>query len=214
MGKLSRGFLGGFQGQLGTAYGCFWRLMDLIKAMPRKSNRPATLKQLMVQLRLALIVDFLRSLSAIIKIGFRDGPSNQSPMNVAVSYHVKNAVTGVYPNYTIDYTKVKLSQGKLDSLASTAVLTAAGAVLEYSWLGSSVGEVNSSPTDKVSLVVYNPAKPKFIIVKDVATRADLEYSLQLPADFAGDEVECYLMVTSDDDKMVSQSEHLASITII
>lgn len=50
MGKLSRGFLG----QLGTAYGCFWRLMDLIKAMPRKAKRPPTEAQLPVQLKVGL----------------------------------------------------------------------------------------------------------------------------------------------------------------
>lgn len=214
MGKLSRGFLGGFQGQLGTAYGCFWRLMDLIKAMPRKSNKPPTPKQLNVQLRWALITDFLSWLAPVIKVGYQNKPSNQSAMNAAVSYNVKNAVTGVAPNYMIDFTKLQLSEGVLEEASGYTVSTAIGSKLEISWLASAAGAVNSYVTDKVSIVVYNLDKHKFVMLKDVATRDDLEFTVQLPLDYAGDTVHCYLTMTREDDKMVSVSQYAGNFIIL
>lgn len=214
MGKLSRGFLGGFQGQLGTAYGCFWRLMDLIKAMPRKSNKPPTPAQLNVQLRWALITDFLGWLAPVIKVGFQDKPSNQSAMNAAVSYNVQNAVTGVSPNYTIDFTKLRLSQGPLEEASGYEFETEVGSKINLSWLASVAGAVNSFVTDKVSIVVYNLDKHKFVMLKDVATRDDLEYSVQLPLDYVGDTVHCYMTLTRADDKMVSLSQYVGTLTVI
>lgn len=214
MGKLSRGFLGGFQGQLGTAYGCFWRLMDLIKAMPRKSNKPPTPAQLNVQLRWSLITDFLSWLTPVIKVGFQNKPSNQSAMNAAVGYNVKNAVTGVSPNYTIDFTKLRISEGVLQQASGNEVATVVGSKLDLSWEDSAVGAVNSFATDKVTVVVYNLDKHKFVLLKDIATRADLGYIAQLPMDYVGDVVHCYLTLTRADDKLVSLSQYVGSVTVV
>lgn len=36
-----------------------------------------------------------------------------SPYNAATSYHLGNALMGIFPDYEIDYSKVMVSQGKL-----------------------------------------------------------------------------------------------------
>jgi len=214
MGKLSRGFLGGFQGQLGTAYGCFWRLMDLVKAMPRKSNKPPTAKQLDVQLKWALVTDFIGWLSPIIKVGYQNKPSNQSAVNAAVAYNVKNAVTGVSPNYLMDYAKVRVSEGALEEAGTPELENVLGSKLKFSWLAAVVGVPNSYATDQVSIVVYNPHKHKFVMLQNVAERNDLEYTVQLPLDYDGDTVQCYITLTSADGKMVSRSQFVGAIPVI
>ena len=213
MGKLSRGFLGGFQGQLGTAYGCFWRLMDLIKAMPRKSNKPPTAKQLDQQLKWALITNFMAWLAPVVKIGFQNKPSNQSAMNAAVGYNIKEAVTGMSPNYTLDYTKIRLSEGTLEGASEPEVENVVGSKLKFNWVENSVGTLNSFATDKLTFVVFNPIKWKFILLQNIATREDLTYTMQLPMDFVGDDVKAYVTVTREDDKLVSMSQFLASTIV-
>ncbi len=134
MGRLSRGFLGGFQGQLGTAYGCFWRLMDLVKAMPRKVKRAPTEAQLPARLKLSLMTSFLARLSSIINIGFKYVKTpGQSAMNAAVSYNLNNAITGTSPDFSIDFPKLMFSKGRLPLPPDITATAGAGAVIEFEW---------------------------------------------------------------------------------
>ena len=214
MGKLSRGFLGGFQGQLGTAYGCFWRLMDLIKAMPRKSNRPATEKQLEVQARLSLMTSFLSWAGSIIKMAYFEKKSNQSAMNAAVAYNLENSITGVAPLYAIDYPKLRLSTGRLEKAFNLTMSTVVDAELKFEWELNSAGTQDSNPTDKLSFVVYNPSKQKFVILKDVAIRSALTYDLIVPSNYSGDNVYVYVIITRADGEMASETDYAGATVVM
>lgn len=215
MGKLSRGYLGGFQGQLGTAYGCFWRLMDLIKAMPRKVSRPPTEGQLKVQLRMSLMTSLLSGLSRVIKIGFKfAAPTNQSPMNAAVSYNLSNAITGVSPNYTVDFSKVMYSRGKLAEPNAFQVSADTISKVKFSWQASVAGSDEFQLTDKAIFVAYNPAKGKFVTLIGAVTRAALQYEMQLPPTFSGDLVECFMSFVSEDGREVSNSVYRPGVVVL
>ena len=213
MGKLSRGFLGGFQGQLGTAYGSFWRLMDLIKAMPRKVKRPATAAQLPVQMRLKIVTSLLADLSTVIKVGFQDAPKPKSAMNAAVAYNLENAITGAYPDFSVDFTKLRFSQGKCVPPVSADVANTATTSVKYTWQASNPGTPNSEPTDKLTFIVYNPEKDQYVIISGVISRSALSYELVLPSDFSGDQVHCYISAVSADGKLAGKSMHLGALTI-
>ncbi|WP_316819254.1 DUF6266 family protein [Pedobacter nyackensis] len=211
MGRLSRGYLGGFQGQLGTAYGCFWRLMDLIKAMPRKVKRPATEAQLPARLKMALITSFLGRLSHIIDIGFKNvaGPG-QSAMNAAVSYNLNNAVTGTSPNYTIDFPNLMVTKGKLAQPYLMELAVDTPAEITFKWK-ETTSDSNGKPTDKAIFFVFNPTKGQSVSLTGVVTRSTLEYALSIPLDFSGDTVQCYMSFVSADGKLVSDSLYIGGI---
>jgi hypothetical protein len=215
MGKLSRGFLGGFQGQLGTAYGCFWRLMDLIKAMPRKVKRAPTEAQVPVRLRMALMTSFLSRIASIIKIGFKDvAPAGQSAMNAAVSYNITNAITGASPDFMIDFTKLVLSKGKLAQPFMPEILIDTAGQIKFSWQQNVPGSDDGKPTDKANFVVFNPTKNKFVVLSGAVTRSALTYSLAVPADFSADEVHCYMNFVSADGKQVSESYYVGEFLLL
>ncbi|WP_256003285.1 DUF6266 family protein [Pedobacter deserti] len=215
MGKLSRGFLGGFQGQLGTAYGCFWRLMDLIKAMPRKSNRPPTVKQIEVQLKMKLVSGFLSWAKSIIKPGFDlVRKPNQSAMNACVAYNLEVAVAGVSPNYTIDFAQIRFSEGKLGQLSAVQVAADNEAELNFSWAADLPGLPDRDATDRVSVIVFNPAKDRFVIAQDVVARSAVAYDMSLPLDFSGDEVQVYILAKAVDGRLVSRSQYLGELIIV
>ncbi|TCC97241.1 DUF6266 family protein [Pedobacter hiemivivus] len=215
MGKLSRGFLGGFQGQLGTAYGCFWRLMDLVKAMPRKVKRAPTEKQEKVQLRWSLMTSFLAMFSHIIKIGFKQAAVNgQSAMNAAVSYNLKNAITGVSPDYTLDFSKLMFSKGKLALPNKRAVVTENDAEVRFEWGLETTGNGPSKLTDLGTFIVYNPIKNQYVSLVGGIPRSALKYTMPMPLEFSQDSVECYMIFASEDGKMVSDSSYIGNIPIV
>lgn len=214
MGKLSRGFLGGFQGQLGTAYGCFWRLMDLIKAMPRKVKRPPTENQLPARLKMTLMTSFLARLKKVIITGFKnETAAGQSAMNIAVSYNLNNAITGISPDYTIDFPKLLLSKGNLPLPLLITATPEVGAKVNFEWQANYAGSDNGSDDDKATFIVYNETASQFIILTGVIERAELQYSMQLPPPFVGDTVHCYLCFVSANGKEVTNSKYVKEIVV-
>jgi hypothetical protein len=214
MGKLSRGILGGFQGQTGTVYGCFWRLMDLIKAMPRKVKRPPTEAQLPVQLKFGLMTAFLKRLGSIIKLGFQHAPSNQSAMNAAVAYNISKAITGVLPDFSINFAKLRFSEGVLAEANEAEILIDTAGTIKFKWLADPLGTENSDPTDKVTFVVYNPDKDKLVVLSGAVARSALQYSLLVPGDFSGDTVECWMSLVRADKKLVSNTQYIGPFLLL
>ena len=105
------------------------------------------------------------------------------------------------------------SKGNLE-LADTvaASVTVAGKV-DFTWTAVG-GDSDGKDTDKVTFVVYSPAKNKFVTLRRVVERSALSYSLQLPPTFSGDEVETWISFSSADGKMVSDSAHLGTFTVL
>jgi hypothetical protein len=214
MGRLSRGFLGGFQGQLGTAYGCFWRLMDLVKAMPRKVKRAPTEAQLPARLKLSLMTSFLARLSSIINIGFKYVKTpGQSAMNAAVSYNLNNAITGTSPDFSIDFPKLMFSKGRLPLPPDITATAGAGAVIEFEWKEPIPGTPNGSPNDTVTFIVYNQQTQQLVVLDGAIKRSQLEFELMLPPPFAGDTVHCFISFVGADGKSVSDSVYITETVV-
>ncbi|TDQ06189.1 DUF6266 family protein [Pedobacter metabolipauper] len=215
MGKLNRGFLGGFRGRLGPAYGCFWRGMDLVKTLPRKSGKPGTPKQLVIQQKLAVVTGFLSGMGPLIEIGFKGVTnSGESAMNAAVSYNIQNAVTGIAPNFVMDYTKLKYSFGKLPLPNEIQVTMLPLAKLEVNWSPRSYGVVKIHPDDLATFVVYNPEKNTFVVLEDAARRDETTYTIQMPSEFIGDTVFFFMNFITSDGKLVSENSNLGNLVIL
>jgi hypothetical protein len=186
----------------------------LIKGLPRKSNRPPTEDQLNQRARFGLITGFLSWISPLIEVGYKSLSRVETPMNVAVSYHLENAVTGVAPNYTIDYPKVKFSRGKLELPYNLTLATTEDAQLDISWANVGPDDRFKDATDLLTVMVYNPAKSKFVSARNIVARSVLSYDFELPTNFSGDSVYCYVSFNSVKTKnLVSDSYYMGSTVV-
>lgn len=213
MGFLSGGPYYHLTGRTGNNVGRVVRGKNVFSMRPAKSSTPPTVLQLNQQNKWRLVVQWLRRLGGILNVGFASYDSEMSPRNAALSYNLANAVTGVAPNYAIDYGKVVFSRGVLDLPESIAVSAAAGAKLDFSW-AAPIGDSNALGTDKATFLVYNPIRDKFVTLKGVILRSALTYSMQLPPDFTGNAVECWLSFGSEDAKLISDSFYVGQVSVI
>ncbi|MET3112964.1 hypothetical protein AAKU52_000683 [Pedobacter sp. CG_S7] len=212
MGIQDKGAFGGFRNKTGPLVGRIVAGQNVITAIPRKSTTPPTVKQLDQRKKFGLITRYLSGISNLIRIGYQERQLHQSPMNKAVQYHLRNAVTGVSPDFLIDHAKVRYSVGKSPMPAQIEVQGLVGAKADYSW-GISSGQY-SLPTDLVTLLVYNPEKNRFVFLEGAAARSELGFSLQMPANFVGDTIHCYLSFVSLDGKVVSNSEYAGQLIVV
>ncbi|SFE98337.1 hypothetical protein SAMN05518672_113150 [Chitinophaga sp. CF118] len=213
MGTQLKGPLGPFIGKVGSIIGSIVKGRNIITSLHTKSNRPATEAQLNQRVKFGMVTGFLGYFGDLIEIGFQTHKIPGSAMNAAVAYNLKYAVTGVSPNFSINYPELSFSRGKLIGPKNSAIQALAGANIKFTWLANPAALKLTNPTDQLQILVYNPAKNEFATEVSAALRSDLTYTLQLPHDFSGDKVHCY-MAFADIEGRVSDSLYAGSITLL
>jgi hypothetical protein len=138
MGTIKQGILGGFSGKVGTVIGSSWKGISYMRGQAQHVKNPRTAGQVNQRLKFNLALNFLQPNVPYIRIGYKSLAAKQTEFNAAMSYIVKNAITGASPNCALDYTKVMVSQGGLTQVTDGAVnWTAAQSKLTFSWTDNS-----------------------------------------------------------------------------
>ncbi len=213
MGLYKKGVLGFFRGKVGTVVGAIWNGIHYMRSLPDIATDNPSVAQINVRLRLALVSGFLKLIKAQIQEGYQAFTDGVTPMNAATSYTLKHAVAGTAPNYTINYPEVVLSAGDLDQALLPEMETETGQKVAVSWVNDTNLQFGL-PTDKVTVVAYNPLKNRFVLARTSVMRSALTYTLQLPADYAGDEVHVWMNFVSADGKKVSDSSYVGEILVV
>jgi len=133
-------------------------------------------------------------------------------MNSAMAWNYHNALQGIYPNNTIDYSTALVARGDLaPALNQAAASTVAGTIL-FTWIDNS-DETGATPFDKTLLVVYNPGKNQAVTFNELRKRADVTQTVRVPNSFSGDQVHCYIAFVTVDGQMLSNSKYAGAITV-
>jgi hypothetical protein len=165
MGTIKKGILGGFSGKVGTVIGASWKGIAYMRSLPQKVRNPRTEPQMMQRTKFAITLNFLKPMNGLLRTGWKLYAHRQSPINAAMSYTIANAITGTYPDYAVDASKVYISRGSLSPAANATATAAAGRTVIFAWddnSGSNVAKQN----DKALLAVVNPVKSEAVF--DVA----------------------------------------------
>jgi hypothetical protein len=150
-------------------------------------------------------------MTAFLRTDWKLYAHRQSPFNAATSYTLANAITGAYPDYSIDASKVLVPRGSLTPAANTNA-TSAGGNIDIMWDDNS-GVGSAKPTDRALVAVLNPAKAEAITTTEGTERMTGTQTVPVPADWSGDSVEIYLGFVSEDGKEVSNSVHLGTLNM-
>ena len=212
MGTIKQGILGGFSGKVGTVVGSNWKGISYMRGRAQSVKNPRTEGQMEQRSKFALTLDFLKPITAYVRTGYKTYASKQTAFNAAMSYIVKNAISGAFPNYALDYSFALVSRGNLTQpLNANATLTSGKVTI--SWTDNS-GQGDAQPTDVAMPLAFNTDKGEAVFSTNSATRADQSAELNFPADWVGDTVEIYLGFISADGINVANSLYLGSNTVI
>ena len=213
MGQLTGGPFYHLVGRTGNNVGRVLRGKNVFSMRPTKKDRPPSPAQLNQRLRFATITTWLGSgIIDFVDLGFQDYAADMSAFNAAVQYNLDHAVTGVAPNYLVDFPATRLSRGKLSMPGSMEVATGTAQSVEYVW-GPTIGSLNALPEDLAVCIAYCHQMDIFVMSVGAVTRAAQEFVLDLPADFAGTSVYCWLAFLSPDKKLVSNSIGIGEVPI-
>jgi len=212
MGKIKQGILGGFSGKVGSVIGSSWKGISYMRGKAVSIKNPQTLQQMRQRNKFALALSVLQPIVAFIRVGFKRYAYKKSEFNAAMSYTIKNAIVGTYPDYEIDFSKLLVSRGTLTGANNAAAQTVTGKI-KLTWEDNTgIGEAKA--TDKSMAVAINPAKGEAAYITDGAPRSAGQEDLAVSPFWVGDEVEVYLAFISENGKDVASSAYCSSVTVI
>ncbi|HEY3373391.1 MAG TPA: DUF6266 family protein [Prolixibacteraceae bacterium] len=213
MAKFNQGILGGFSGKVGTVVGSVWKGICTMRALATSVSQPNSPAQLEQRARFKAVVDFLKPLTAFLRLGFKSQAIKMTEFNAAMRYNLENALTGAYPAFDIDYSKALVSCGNLTGALNPVAAAVAGVGIDFTWDDNSMS-AGALPNDKVLLVVYNPIKKLAISVEAGNTRVSGTQTINLPSFFEGDEVQCYIGFQNANQSVVSNSQYVSSLIVL
>lgn len=123
MATIKKGILGGFSGKVGTVVGSNWRGKDIIRSLPKESQKQPSEKQLLQQAKFKLAVAFLQPLKTILSQYFGSGSGVKSRVNLATSYTMNEATQVVADVPELMYNKVLITKGELTGFQNAVLGT-------------------------------------------------------------------------------------------
>lgn len=211
MGTIQKGILGGFSGKVGNVVGGSWKGIDYMRSLAQRRTATSSLRQKEQQMKFGLIVRFQQPLANLLAISFKSYAIKMTGANSAMSYNIRNAITGIYPDYVIDYSKALVSRGDMPNATNPAATAAAGGVVNFTWQNNA-GSGKAQDTDKAILVAYCPELKQSIYTDAGPERSVESGSLDLSA-FSGLQVETWVGFISDDGKITATSVFTGEVTV-
>jgi hypothetical protein len=211
MGILRNGGNGTFIGKAGSFIGSTWKGISYMKGIPKISNKPKTLKQLEQQAKFATAIKFLGPIKDLLNVGFHGQTQGRaSGYNMAVKFVLDNAISGVYPDYVIDYAKVMVAKGGLATPVGPAVTAEAGNLV-ITW-SPDINPHNGFLDDEVTAVIFDPLNNIFLSGVMGILRPEGEMTVPVPAAYLGNTVHVYLFFMGR--RKVSNSSYAGSAVIV
>jgi hypothetical protein len=212
MGTYNKGILGAFSGKVGPIVGATWRGKDVMRSLPKRSNRVASAAQLLQRQKFSMVNDFLGGLQPVVKRYYGSNSGIKTRRNQAMSYLMREALIFTDPDFEWDYSKVLISRGDLTGMEDATLDVAAGAISVLWTNNSNQGE--AAADDVLVLVVYDPVTKTVVYSLVAGERADEAASLAMPSYLDGAEVQVWATFVAADEKLVATSLYLGSITVI
>ena len=210
MATFEKGILGGFSGKVGTIIGGNWKGIDYMRSKSAKRTFVPSQKQLEQQLKFGLMMRFLQPMTTLLSISFYDFAIRKTGINSAFAYNYKEAITGDFPDYVIDYAKALVSRGNLPNALGPSVISGAGSILTWSWTDNNSS--TADPNDQAILVAFCPEMRQAIFTTNGAKRSELTADLNVVT-FKGKQVQTFIGFLSVDGRNSSISIFTGEIMI-
>lgn len=213
MATINQGVMGGFSGTVGTVVGGNWNGIDYMRAKQPGRKDAKSLAQLDQRVRFRTVIQFLKPIKAFLQVGFKNRKVGLSAHNAASSYNLHNALMGVYPDYSIDYSKVKVSLGTLPGALNPVVIGGQDGKLLFSW-ANNCDKIGAMANDKVVLIVYHPEKKNALSLLIGNSRMTGSQTFELPHGFGGENLQCYMAFRNANQTKISDSQYVGSISLM
>ncbi|UQA75667.1 hypothetical protein K2F45_01245 [Sphingobacterium siyangense] len=213
MGTIVNGANGGFSGKAGSVIGASWKSINYIRGLAKKSNKPYTEAQLIVQARFKTLMRFLLPVNNFLKIGFGQKKADRlTPLNYAFQLNQELAIQGVYPDLSLDYSKIRIADGIYGGGGTVEAGFDADAITVV-WSTGNNDVYETKGDDLFYVICYHPAKDEFMTSPTLPKRQDGVVTFGVPEHLLGDAVHIWYFMSDRTKTKISRSSYLGEIML-
>ena len=179
-----------------------------------KIMKAASVPQLSSRKVTCISSKLLKMFKPFIKVGFSIEiiGTNQNAFNMAVSVNKRAMMTGVYPNFQVDYSKLVLSRGILKPGEELKV-SATNQAISFTWKAEEKMAWPES-TDLVMMIAYFPGLDRTIVKVGGNARNTGADQMPIPPSLKDEYSETYIAFVAADRLQVSDSTYLGSLNLL
>jgi hypothetical protein len=204
---MEKGLLGGFTGKIGNVIGFTGNGKYFVKSVPAKHKDNPKAMDLEHRAKFGLMRSFISFMTPVIRITFNQ--KNLARNRKCFAWNFRNAITGTYPNFNIDYAKVQLARGRLFPADNATVDPMRSCKLKFTWPEEDNRCADGS--DTVVLICYCPELAGMDYSFGPARRSEMKAVLHVPA-FKGHLVHTWITFISK--AGVADSVYCGSVTVL
>ena len=216
MGQYFNGVMGAIKGTVGTVVGSSWKGKKYLRGKAVRLNNTPSQKQLVHRAKFAVVINFIVKLGRFLEISYRSKAKGMSGQNVALQAMLPAALTGAYPNFALDYSKVRVSaDGYLPNGGNPSAASTNPGILDFTWINNTGELFNSSiakASDKAMLVAWCEDLNAVIYNTAAAQRSDATANLNVNA-FSGLAVHTWICFITEDQGEVSASRYTGLVNV-
>lgn len=215
--QTKKGTAVAYKGKIGDVVLSTWNGIEIMKSAPGTRKKKTTSVPKMAQNALfSLVGKFLNRLRwDVFNKGFQLRKKDRmSAINAATSYHLLNAVSGEYPNYRLNMSRVKFTRPlrSTDTAWNAELLKGDNGSVDIRWEINPFPTKSTQPDDQAYVILYSEDRNIFLIYSK-GQRSDLGKHINYSAYFQDLKLYFWLFFISADGKLVSETEYLGMHTM-
>ncbi len=164
---------------------------------------PNTVKQQSQRSKFGFAVKELNCMRKLFTVTF----GGQYGINRAVSLAMKTCVSGEFPDFRIDYSRLQLAVGNLALPATQSLQKQADKVFKLTW-SYNKELLLENHYDEISIVVFNHNLKQIIHLQNNALRATRAVEFSLPDTWLNSDIHAWLYFSSANNSSFSTSKYL------
>src|SRR5690606_7348970 len=176
MATMGNTIFGHFSGKVGAVVGASWRGIPVLRSAPKESTKPPSAAQLLQRAKFSALMAFLHPIKPFLAVRFGKMEGSKAPFDLALSYHLKEAIKVEGETLQLIYPKVCISKGHLRGVEGINAVVMSGNLLTIQWHDNS-DQSFASPGDLLTVALYVPNVDSFFFFENIALRKDANTEL-------------------------------------
>ena len=163
---------------------------------------PNTIKQQTQRGKFGFVVKELNCMRKMFAVTF----GGQYGINRAVSLAMKTCVSGDFPDFRIDYSRLQVAVGSLPLPLKTDIQKQASNIFKLTWNYDPL--LHDHPNDAINIVLLNNSLQQVIFLQHIAMRADGLVEFSIPEPWSNAEIHTWIYFSNSNDNHFSDSKYL------
>ena len=202
MARFTSSTFGKISGKHGTAVAAVRKDGLCILKEYRVASNPNTAGQKNQRGKFGFVMKELNCLRSVFTQNF----GGQYGINKVVAIAMKTAISGEFPDFKLDYSKLIIANGNLYSTSHVSLEKVSGKLVRVNWYPELLED--AVPNDKVHIVLLN-SKTKFVKLSyDCAFRSEGKIDIEVPSGWVESDLHAWIYFKSAEGNRLSESQYI------